>query len=212
MRIGTVEIQGRAALAPMAGVADRAFRKICVDYGAGYVVGEMVSCKGLCFQDAKSRELLRLDDEERPAAVQLFGDDPDIMARAAVLAMEYRPDVIDINMGCPAPKIAGNHCGSALMREPDLCRRIVQAVARAVPVPVTAKIRKGYGPDCVNAVEVARAVEAGGAAAVTVHGRTRDQMYAPPVDWDIIRAVKEAVGIPVIGNGDVTTAREAAAL
>ena len=191
MRIGTVEIQGRAALAPMAGVADRAFRKICVDYGAGYVVGEMVSCKGLCFQDAKSRELLRLDDEERPAAVQLFGDDPDIMARAAVLAMEYRPDVIDINMGCPAPKIAGNHCGSALMREPDLCRRIVQAVARAVPVPVTAKIRKGYGP---------------------VHGRTRDQMYAPPVDWDIIRAVKEAVGIPVIGNGDVTTAREAAAL
>ena len=179
MRIGTVEIQGRAALAPMAGVADRAFRKICVDYGAGYVVGEMVSCKGLCVQDAKSRELLRLDDEERPAAVQLFGDDPDIMARAAVLAMEYRPDVIDINMGCPAPKIAGNHCGSALMREPDLCRRIVQAVARAVPVPVTAKIRKGYGP---------------------------------PVDWDIIRAVKEAVGIPVIGNGDVTTAREAAAL
>ena len=212
MRIGTVEIQGRAALAPMAGVADRAFRKICVDYGAGYVVGEMVSCKGLCFQDAKSRELLRLDDEERPAAVQLFGDDPDIMARAAELAMEYRPDVNDINMGCPAPKIAGNHCGSALMREPDLCRRIVQAVARAVPVPVTAKIRKGYGPDCVNAVEVARAVEAGGAAAVTVHGRTRDQMYAPPVDWDIIRAVKEAVGIPVIGNGDVTTAREAAAL
>ena len=193
MRIGTVEIQGRAALAPMAGVADRAFRKICVDYGAGYVVGEMVSCKGLCFQDAKSRELLRLDDEERPAAVQLFGDDPDIMARAAVLAMEYRPDVIDINMGCPAPKIAGNHCGSALMREPDLCRRIVQAVARAVPVPVTAKIRKGYGPDCVNAVEVARAVEAGGAAAVTVHGRTRDQMYAPPVDWDIIRQVKEAL-------------------
>ena len=143
MRIGTVEIQGRAALAPMAGVADRAFRKICVDYGAGYVVGEMVSCKGLCFQDAKSRELLRLDDEERPAAVQLFGDDPDIMARAAVLAMEYRPDVIDINMGCPAPKIAGNHCGSALMREPDLCRRIVQAVARAVPVPVPAKLGKG---------------------------------------------------------------------
>ena len=212
MRIGTVEIQGRAALAPMAGVADRAFRKICVDYGAGYVVGEMVSCKGLCFQDAKSRELLRLDDEERPAAVQLFGDDPDIMARAAVLAMEYRPDVIDINMGCPAPKIAGNHCGSALMREPDLCRRIVQAVARAVPVPVTAKIRKGYGPDCVNAVEVARAVEAGGAAAVTVHGRTRDQMYAPPVDWDIIRAVKEAVGIPVIGNGDIASAADALAM
>lgn len=212
MKIGNVEIRGRAALAPMAGVADRAFRRICVEYGAAYVVGEMVSGKGLCFSDAKSRELLVLDPEERPAAVQLFGDDPDILARAAELAMAFEPDIIDINMGCPAPKIAGNHCGSALMRDPDLCRRIVAAVAAAVPVPVTAKIRKGYSKDSINAVEVAQAVEAGGAAAVTVHGRTRDQMYAPPVDWDIIRQVKQAVSIPVIGNGDVTTAAEAAAL
>ena len=212
MRIGTAEITGRAALAPMAGVADRAFRKLCVDFGAAYVVGEMVSSKGLCFEDKKSGELLELDEAERPAAVQLFGDDPDTMARAAERAMRYRPDVIDINMGCPAPKIAGNHCGSALMRDPDLCRRIVAAVTGAVPVPVTAKIRKGYSSSEINAVEVAQAVEAGGAAAVTVHGRTRDQMYAPPVDWEIIRQVKQAVAIPVIGNGDVDSPQAAAAL
>lgn len=196
----------------MAGVADRAFRRLCVDYGAAYVVSEMVSCKGLCFGDRKSEELLMLDEDEHPAAVQLFGDDPDIMARAAEKAMAAGPEIIDINMGCPAPKIAGNHCGSALMREPELCRRIVAAVAGAVDVPVTVKIRKGYSRQEVNAVEVALACEAGGAAAITVHGRTRDQMYAPPVDWDIIREVKRAVKVPVIGNGDVTDAVSAAAL
>ena len=210
--IGRQEIRGFAALAPMAGVADRAFRRLCVDYGAAYVVSEMVSCKGLCFGDRKSEELLVLDEGEHPAAIQLFGDDPDIMARAAERAMAAGPEIIDINMGCPAPKIAGNHCGSALMREPELCRRIVAAVAGAVDVPVTAKIRKGYSREEVNAVEVALACEAGGAAAITVHGRTRDQMYAPPVDWDIIREVKRAVRIPVIGNGDVTDAVSAAAL
>ncbi len=213
MKIGSVEIRGKAALAPMAGVADRAFRRTCVSFGAAYVVSEMVSCKGLCYADQKSRELLTLDEEERPAAIQLFGDDPAIMAEAARRAVEEaRPDIIDINMGCPAPKIAGNHCGSALMREPELCRRIVESVTRAVEVPVTTKIRKGYSRDSVNAVEVAQACEAGGAAAITVHGRTRDQMYAPPVDWEIIRQVKRAVSIPVIGNGDVTTPQEAAAL
>lgn len=210
--IGRQEIRGFAALAPMAGVADRAFRRLCVDYGAAYVVSEMVSCKGLCFGDRKSEELLVLDEGEHPAAIQLFGDDPDIMARAAEKAMAAGPEIIDINMGCPAPKIAGNHCGSALMREPELCRRIVAAVSGAVDVPVTVKIRKGYSREEVNAVEVALACEAGGAAAITVHGRTRDQMYAPPVDWDIIREVKRAVKVPVIGNGDVTDAVSAATL
>ena len=212
MRIGNVEISGKAALAPMAGVADRAFRKICMDFGAACVIGEMVSAKGFTYGDRKSAELLELDEDIRPAAIQLFGDDPAIMAEAARQALEFRPDWIDINMGCPAPKIAGNHCGSALMREPELCRRLVQAVKDVVPIPVTAKIRKGYAKDEVNAVEVALAWEAGGADAVTVHGRTRDQMYAPPVDWDIIRQVKQALQVPVVGNGDVTDAKSAAAL
>ena len=212
MFIGNVEIKGHAALAPMAGVADRAFRRMCMDYGAAFVVGEMVSGKGLTYGDRKSAELLELDEDIRPAAVQLFGDDPDILAKAAVMSLVYRPDWIDINMGCPAPKIVGNHCGSALMRDPDLCRRLVQAVKAAVSVPVTVKIRKGYAKNEVNAVEVALACEAGGADAITVHGRTRDQMYAPPVDWDIIRQVKQAVNVPVIGNGDVVDAKSAAAM
>lgn len=212
MKIGNLDIHGHAALAPMAGVADRAFRRLCVDHGAAFVTTEMVSAKGLCYGDRKSRELLILDEGEHPAAIQLFGDDPAIMAKAASLVMEFHPDVIDVNMGCPAPKIAGNACGSALMRDPDLCRRIIEAMVREVDVPVTAKIRKGYDKQHVNAVDVAKAVEAGGAAAITVHGRTRDQMYAPPVDWDIIREVKKAVSVPVIGNGDVVDARSAAAM
>lgn len=212
MFIGNVEIKGYAALAPMAGVADRAFRQICVDFGAAYTVGEMVSCKGLTFGDRKSKELLVIDEGTHPAAVQLFGDDPDIMAKAAKLTLEYKPDIIDINFGCPAPKIAGNHCGSALLKEPALCERIVRAVSDAVDIPVTAKIRKGFHKDDDVAVEVAKACEAGGAAAITVHGRTREQMYAPPVDPDCIRRVKQAVSVPVIGNGDIYTAEDAAAM
>lgn len=207
-----LQLQGHAALAPMAGVGDRAFRRLCVDHGAAFVTTEMVSAKGLCFGDRKSRELLVLDEEERPAAIQLFGDDPQTMAKAASLVMEFRPAAIDVNMGCPAPKIAGNRQGSALMRSPELCRDIIAAMVREVDVPVTAKIRKGYDRTQVNAVEVAQAVEAGGAAAVTVHGRTRDQMYAPPVDLEIIKDVKKAVSIPVIGNGDITDAKSAAAM
>ncbi len=210
MFIGNVEIKGYAALAPMAGVADRAFRQLCVDHGAAYTVGEMVSAKGLTFGDRKSKELLVLDDTARPGAIQLFGDDPDTMAQAAKMAMDVKPDIIDINFGCPAPKIAGNHCGSALLREPQLCGDIVRAVANAVDVPVTAKIRKGFNKGDDVAVEVALACEAAGAAAITVHGRTRDQMYAPPVDIDCIRRVKQAVKVPVIGNGDIYTAADAA--
>ncbi len=205
-----LSIQGHAALAPMAGVGDRAFRRLCVDHGAAFVTTEMVSAKGLCFGDRKSRELLVLDEEEQPAAIQLFGDDPDTMAKAASIAMAFHPVAIDVNMGCPAPKIAGNRCGSALMRDPQLCHDIVKAMVKEVDVPVTAKIRKGYDKQSVNAVEVALAVEAAGASAVTVHGRTRDQMYAPPVDLDIIKAVKKAVSIPVIGNGDIADANDAA--
>lgn len=212
VKIGNRTIEGYAALAPMAGVTDRAFRRLCRDMGASFTVGEMVSAKGLTYGDRKSEELLALEPDVRPAAVQLFGDDPAILAEAARMALRFQPDWIDLNMGCPAPKIVGNHCGSALLREPELCRRLVQAVKDAADVPVTVKIRKGFRADAVNAVEVALACEAGGADAVTVHGRTREQMYAPPVDWEIIRQVKRAVKIPVIGNGDVTDARTAAAM
>lgn len=212
MTLGKITLTGHAALAPMAGVADRAFRCLCRGFGAAFTVSEMVSSKGLTFGDRKSGELLLLDEAERPSAVQLFGNDPDTMARAAQLAMTAQPDWVDINMGCPAPKIAGNGCGSALLRDPALCGRLTAAVVSAVDIPVTVKIRLGYSHDTVNAVEVAQACEAAGAAAVTVHGRTRDQMYAPPVDIDAIRAVKQAVRIPVIANGDVTDAKSAAAM
>ena len=212
MKIGTISIPRTAALAPMAGVADRAFRELCRDYGSAVSVGEMVSAKGLCYGDRKSGELLVLGEAERPGAVQLFGDDPDILAEAARRALAWRPDWIDPNMGCPAPKITGSGAGSALMKDPEKAGRIVRAVANAVPLPVTVKFRKGWDAAHVNAVEFARICEANGATALTVHGRTREQMYQPGADWDIIRAVKAAVAIPVIGNGDVTDAESAAAM
>ena len=212
MKIGTISIPRTAALAPMAGVADRAFRELCRDHGSAVSVGEMVSAKGLCYGDRKSGELLVLGEAERPGAVQLFGDDPDILAEAARRALAWRPDWIDLNMGCPAPKITGSGAGSALMKDPEKAGRIVRAVADAVPLPVTVKFRKGWDAAHVNAVEFARICEANGAAALTVHGRTREQMYQPGADWNIIRAVKAAVAIPVIGNGDVTDAESAAAM
>ena len=203
MNIEDIILKGFAALAPMAGVADRAFRELCVRYGAAYVVSEMVSSKGVSMHDRKSSSLMYISPAERPAAIQIFGDDPETMATAAVKALDYDPDVIDINMGCPAPKIAGNGGGSALMKKPELAQKIIEACVKAVDLPVTVKIRSGWDENSLNAVELAKRAEAAGAAAIAVHGRTRQQMYAPPVNFDIIRAVKQAVSIPVIGNGDI---------
>lgn len=209
MKIGNLEIKGYACLAPMAGVADRAFRELCMSYGAAYVISEMVSSKGLTMQDKKSKELLFLSDAERPAGAQIFGDDPEIMANAALKAMEFSPDFIDINMGCPAPKIAGNGGGSALLKNPELIGKIVKKVVEVSPVPVTAKIRIGWDKNSINAVEIAKIIEAAGADAITVHGRTKEQMYAPPVSLDEIANVKKAVSIPVIGNGDIVDGKSA---
>lgn len=204
MKIGNIEIDGRTAgLAPMAGVADMAFRELCVEYGATYVVSEMVSSKGLTMCDRKSKKLLLLSDKERPAAAQLFGSDPQIMAQSAKKAMEFKPDIIDINMGCPAPKIAGNGGGSALSKNPKLAQEIIKAVVNAVDIPVTVKIRTGWDKDSINAVEMAMRAENAGAKAVTVHGRTRQQMYAAGIDVETIAKVKESVLIPVIANGDI---------
>lgn len=198
-----MEIKGYAALAPMAGVADRAMREICVEFGAAYTVGELTSSKGIVLGDKKSDSLLLCSDKERPFASQIFGSDPETMADAARQAEHHCPNFIDINMGCPAPKVAGNGGGSALMRDINLAYDIVCAVKAAVKVPVTVKMRTGWDSDSKNAVDLARLCEKAGADAVTVHGRTRRQMYAPGIDFETIAAVKKAVNIPVIANGDV---------
>lgn len=202
-------LRGFAALAPMAGVADRAMREICTEYGAAFTVGELTSSRGVTLADERSESYLFCSDATRPAGSQLFGNDPEIMAQAAKIAARYDPDFIDINMGCPAPKVAGNGGGSALMREPRLAGEIVRAVAAAVEVPVTVKIRTGWDKDNINAVEIAKRAEDAGAAAVTVHGRTRAQMYAPGIDLDTVAAVKKSVSIPVIGNGDISCGEDA---
>ncbi|MDO4153805.1 MAG: tRNA dihydrouridine synthase DusB [Clostridia bacterium] len=211
MEIGSLKINGCASLAPMAGVADRAFRELCVGYGASYVVSEMISSKGVSLGDRKSKQLMQLSDAERPAGVQIFGSDPEIMAESVKTVLEVQPQFVDINMGCPAPKIAGNGGGASLMRNPELAEQIVAAVKNACgEIPVTVKIRAGWDFDTINAVEMAKRAENAGAAAVTVHGRTRRQMYAPPVSHEIIAEVKKAVKIPVIGNGDITDGISAA--
>lgn len=209
MRLGELEITGRTVLAPMAGVTDWAFRTVCAELGAAVTVTEMVSSRALVYQDKKSRGLLR----KTPSGVcgaQIFGNDPAIMAEAAGIAFELSGcDFIDINMGCPMPKIAGNGDGCALMQNVELAARIVEAVAAAVPVPVTVKMRKGWDRGSVNCAELAQAVEAAGAAEVCVHGRTKTMLYSGTADWDCIRAVREAVKIPVVANGDIFDAEAA---
>ncbi len=208
IKLGKLNIEG-AALAPMAGFTDSAFRRVCSSFGAGLSVSEMISAKALCFGDKKTARLISFHQSERPYALQLFGNEPDCMAQAAAMLMEHKPDLIDINMGCPVPKIAGSGCGSALLKTPKLAGEIVSAVCKKVSVPVSVKIRIGWDEEHICGAEFARRLEDSGAALITVHGRTRQQMYLPSVNLDAIAAVKAAVSVPVIANGDVASLQDA---
>jgi len=211
LKIGSVELKGNLTLGPMAGVTDFAFRGVCHALGAALTTTEMVSAKALCYHDEKTKELLYIPPDEHPGAAQIFGHEPEVMAEAAPMALELSgAEILDINMGCPVGKVIRSGDGSALMRDPQLAGKIVEAVVKAVDVPVTVKFRKGWDGGNVNAVEFAKIIEQAGAAAIAVHGRTRAQMYAGKADWDIIRDVKRSVSIPVFANGDIFTGGDVA--
>ncbi len=212
LNIGNVKIDGNLILGPMAGVTDLPFRILCKEQGADLIYTEMVSAKGIQYNNKNTESLLEVEEEERPVSLQLFGADPYIMSETAKRIEHRNFDILDINMGCPVPKVVNNGEGSALMKEPLLAGEIVYAVAKAIKKPLTVKIRKGFTESSANAVEIAKIAESNGAAAIAVHGRTREQYYSGMADWNVIKAVKEAISVPVIGNGDVFTPEEAGRL
>lgn len=209
MKIGNVELKNKVFLSPMAGVTDLPFRLICKEQNCGMLYTEMINAKALCYDDENTKKMLKIEKEEHPVAVQIFGSDPEFMGRAAEIMNQYENEILDINMGCPAPKVIKNGDGSALMKNPKLAEEVLKSVVKNSKKPVTLKIRKGWDDNSINAVEIAKIAEASGISALAIHGRTREQYYSGKADWDIITEIKNSIDIPVIGNGDVFTVEDA---